>query len=149
MKPFDGNFAENAIKHGVAGLNIDGCRIQMGAEDRADYEAKRRSFDGLAGKVCGDKFVKNASPLFSSDELIKNSQKGRFPANVIVQDSEGVIQAFPETTSGNARIGKTGHSTGNALWGKHFLQKQNAITSCFGDSGSAARFFKQVKEYEE
>ena len=28
MKPLDGTFAENAARHGVAGLNIDGCRIQ-------------------------------------------------------------------------------------------------------------------------
>ena len=27
MKPLDGNFAQNAVKHGVAGLNIDGCRV--------------------------------------------------------------------------------------------------------------------------
>lgn len=28
MKPLDNTFAENALKHGVAGLNIDGCRIE-------------------------------------------------------------------------------------------------------------------------
>lgn len=28
MKPLDGNFVENALKHGVSGLNIDGCRIR-------------------------------------------------------------------------------------------------------------------------
>lgn len=27
MKPTDGTFAENALRHGVAGLNVDGCRI--------------------------------------------------------------------------------------------------------------------------
>jgi hypothetical protein len=28
MKPLDGTFAENAQQHGVAGLNIDGARIE-------------------------------------------------------------------------------------------------------------------------
>jgi hypothetical protein len=30
MKPLDGTFAENAQRHGVAGLNIDGARIDSG-----------------------------------------------------------------------------------------------------------------------
>ena len=33
MKPLDGNFASNAIKHGVAGLNIDACRIGYSADN--------------------------------------------------------------------------------------------------------------------
>lgn len=27
MKPLEGTFAANAIRHGVAGLNVDGCRV--------------------------------------------------------------------------------------------------------------------------
>lgn len=30
MKPCDGAYAVNATKHGVAGLNIDGCRVESG-----------------------------------------------------------------------------------------------------------------------
>ena len=88
MKPISGNFAQNAIEHGVAGLNIDAGRIAV-TNDRADYEEKRRSFDGTTGKVCGDSFVKNASPLFSSDVFIERSKNGRFPANLILQHSSG------------------------------------------------------------
>jgi hypothetical protein len=29
MNPIDGTFANNALKHGVAGLNIDGCRVPL------------------------------------------------------------------------------------------------------------------------
>jgi hypothetical protein len=29
MKPLDGNFAQNALSRGVAGLNVDGCRIEI------------------------------------------------------------------------------------------------------------------------
>jgi hypothetical protein len=28
MKPLEGNFVQNALKHGVAGLNVDGVRIR-------------------------------------------------------------------------------------------------------------------------
>lgn len=30
MKPLDGTFARNAVEHGVAGLNVDGARIEAG-----------------------------------------------------------------------------------------------------------------------
>ncbi|NQU26321.1 MAG: site-specific DNA-methyltransferase [Candidatus Nealsonbacteria bacterium] len=32
--PLDGTYADNALNHGVGGLNIDGCRIDCAAEDR-------------------------------------------------------------------------------------------------------------------
>jgi DNA modification methylase len=35
MAPLEGTFAENAAKHGVAGLNVDGCRIET-AENNSD-----------------------------------------------------------------------------------------------------------------
>jgi len=35
MKPLDGTFAENAQRHGVAGLNVDGSRIGGGGGDDA------------------------------------------------------------------------------------------------------------------
>jgi len=33
MKPLDGNYAENAIAHGVAGFNVDEARIQYQSND--------------------------------------------------------------------------------------------------------------------
>ena len=47
MKPLDGTFAGNALKHGVAGLNIDGCRIGT-SEVSACREHKGKVYDGVA-----------------------------------------------------------------------------------------------------
>jgi len=43
MKPLDGNFAQNVLNHGVAGLNIDVCRIEgkPPSETLAKYTVSR------------------------------------------------------------------------------------------------------------
>lgn len=57
MKPLDGTFAENALTHGVAGLNVDGGRVQP-TEDYGRSAANsggtinaRDGFDGKAFKI--------------------------------------------------------------------------------------------------
>ncbi len=37
MKPLDGTFAENAARHGVAGINIDACRIPKQEGERMKF----------------------------------------------------------------------------------------------------------------
>ncbi|AQZ54578.1 UNVERIFIED_ORG: putative DNA methylase [Proteus phage VB_PmiS-Isfahan] len=64
-KPLDGTYANNVLKHGVGGLNIDGCRVgneQLGEVKRG--VSKLGTFEGADG---------NVTP----------SRTGRFPANVI------------------------------------------------------------------
>ena len=43
MKPNDGSYADNALKHGVAGLNIDGGRIEC--QDMEELEKARTNFE--------------------------------------------------------------------------------------------------------
>ena len=45
MRPLDGTFAHNARKWGVAGSNIDGCRI--GDDESARSQGRQRSLAGL------------------------------------------------------------------------------------------------------
>ena len=65
MKPLDGTYAENAIKWGVAGLNIDGTRIgdEPRTNDRASYNASR---EGMP------------------DDAEPTECEGRFPANIVL-----------------------------------------------------------------
>jgi hypothetical protein len=61
MKPTDGTFAQNALRHGVAGLNVDGCRIQDGTEtyvEKPEYAPNGRwpanvAFDEDAAEQLG------------------------------------------------------------------------------------------------
>jgi len=64
-----------------------------------------------------------------------HSVSGRWPANLIHDGSEEVLELFPETKSG-ARQGGDAHTNGVMNWGL----KING--TCEASSGSAARFFK-------
>lgn len=75
MKPFSGTFAANALEHGVAGLNIDGCRIgdevisQHGRSDSQNNCMSGRNYAEEAGR----------------------SWTGRWPANLLL-DEEAAAQ---------------------------------------------------------
>ena len=132
MKPKDGTFAENALKWGVAGLNIDGGRVPT------DDTVTINTWDNGA-KPFGDGGAGN--PYSSREET-----QGRWPANIVHDGSEEVVSGFPiPHSAGKSRIGsnvprKTNHNP-TSYKGKDDTGKMFRI----GDSGSAARFFYCAK----
>ena len=76
MKPTDGTFAANALLHGVAGINVDGCRV--GTENLSGQWNRDWKQDGSFGNG------KRASAG-------KSVPAGRWPANV-VHDGDGAEQ---------------------------------------------------------
>jgi len=127
MKPLDGTFAQNALKHGVAGLWIDGARVEANYSD-----SERRSSAPGGGK--GGMFIPNGS----GHEGERHNGNGRWPANIIRDGSDEVMRLFPETEDGGNRNGKSGNSawfTGHKDTGQEWMR----------DSGSAARFFYCAK----
>ena len=119
--------AENVLKYGTGGLNIDGCRV--GTEERPHI--KSRKDKSLDGEVYG-------SGINGSRSLGTFSQ-GRFPSHLILDGSDEVRECFPETSSGamngvykNTMMkGKPGIRDGKEI----LLQQEPS-------SGSASRFFK-------
>jgi len=86
-KPLEGTVANNILKHGCGGINIDGCRIES---DDAK-EGRMRHGGGVVGNG-------------SSYELPDSHGKmpaGRFPANLIHDGSDDVLELFPKTKHGN------------------------------------------------
>ena len=95
MKPLEGNFVENALKHGVAGLNIDGCRIGT-----VDAVVKRGGFirNLTIGTHSGYKRPNASSYTDKPKERSGPANvQGRWPANVIHDGSDGVLAGFPMT----------------------------------------------------
>jgi site-specific DNA-methyltransferase (adenine-specific) len=140
-KPLDGTVAGNVLKHGVGGINIDGCRVDFVSE-----EDKKGSLVGFkSGKIQDTNINFNASPLIkaeSVDEIIK----GRFPANVIHDGSDEVVSLFPNTGNGNG--GEVFSYNGKEYDNKNtsmFNGDKPQSPSNFNDSGSAARFFYTAK----
>jgi len=75
MKPLDGTFANNALKHGVAGLNIDECRVKHNEECKMmakQTNKKSMTGDGKVGQ--GGRHV----------DVLELKPQGRFPANLIL-----------------------------------------------------------------
>lgn len=134
-KPFKQSVAKNVLEHGTGAINIDDCRVGVAPDD--DVFAKNPNTKGGFGHgnaaVYGDS---NGAPEY-------DPSKGRWPANVIHDGSDEVVQNFPESNS--ARIGNTNNPKrgGNStpIWGI----SDGRETNDYRDSGSAARFFYCAK----
>ena len=87
MKPIEGSFVDNALKYGVAGLNIDGARIGTGEETIPGGGNGLASHGGKfgSGETCGTR------------PKVMSHNKGRWPSNVIHDGSESVVSGFPST----------------------------------------------------
>ena len=123
MKPNDGTYANNALKHGVAGLNIDEGRI--GTEEHLGRPQAKNSAKNMFTKGLG------------SNGYNDNSKTGRFPANILLDEEaarlldlqSGVTQTNPMGHNNNAQ------STGSFGVGTVTQKAQRA------DKGGASRFF--------
>ena len=118
MNPLDGTFANNALTHGVAGLNVDGGRV-----------------DGIKGVPASLSNKGQHGWKTGGDMEHKRKQQGRFPANVIHDGSDEVVGMFPNTTSATSRTDTV--SAGMFAGGD--------AGTVYPDTGSAARFFYCAK----
>jgi site-specific DNA-methyltransferase (adenine-specific) len=89
-KPLEGTVANNVLTHGVGALNIDGCRLSESGKKWATPVGGMWSVGGAR--------VKDSEIL---PELSDNPL-GRFPANLIHDGSDEVVELFPKETKGSA-----------------------------------------------
>lgn len=78
-KPLIGTVAENVLRHGTGGLNIDGCRIETGSEVDDAHRASAWSDHAASRTFHGDAYKD------MRDVIVPN---GRWPANVITSYPE-------------------------------------------------------------
>lgn len=129
--------AENVLKHGTGGINIDGSRIDV---DPAIDDMKREVYRGERNK--DSDWAKGSGFKNETNKFTGVPENGRFPANVIFDEFTGKIldEQTGTLTSGNiGPDGFKGEYTGN-IYGK-FAQNQIPPGSLYGDSGGASRFF--------
>ena len=127
-KPFKGTVAANVLEHGTGAINVDGCRVPHG--DDVDMALMRNCQTQQSGHT-----VTLNNPGFSTATY---KPGGRWPANLIHDGSDEVVELFPHTTSGQLKT-KSKASGWNGDGGKV------EWTGACGDSGSAARFFYCAK----
>jgi len=134
-KPLDGTVANNVLKHGVGGINIDGCRV--GSEGGGTNCYDRDESGRCLGHPTGNRSLGGGVMRHGDD-----SQAGRFPANFIHDGSDEVLELFPNNVKGE--IGRVGRKSAGKYDATSF---QMGIVTEKGmrDSGSAARFFYCAK----
>ncbi len=136
MKPNEGSYAQNALKYGVAGLNIDGGRI--GTEEEIG-----RDNTGIKGSVLEPKDGWNDNSMVGLDT--RGKYQGRFPANIILDEEAAKMldEMSGESGSGKKQITKHNISIGGK--GIYGGGKDFEGLSNYGDTGGASRFFKVIK----
>jgi len=122
------NIAENVLKYGTGGINIDDCRV--GTDDKLQPSTSTKM------KYGGNSF--NESSTTNNPDWEQHAN-GRFPANLIHDGSEEVLAIFPNT-KGDTRISKPTYDKG--VWGNMKSVESNAL---YNDSGSASRYFYCAK----
>ena len=133
--------AENVLKHGTGGLNIDGCRVGI---ERTVTQEKH----GMHG--CGSTETMRAQGfrpyhIDNRKQLEKVNPPGRFPANLILDGSEEVVGLFPATGGGGSGKPTVTKRERNKGWCNSSPGEGVDAIDNYGDSGSAARFFYCAK----
>ncbi len=121
--------AENVLKWGTGGLNIDGCRINS---------PKGNGVWGSSNKDC--------KPTFNDSKTVhefksEQHQLGRFPANVILDEEVGKLLDEQNPNAGACapvKKGQNGKSKG--IYGD-YAQKGDDGDSFYDDKGGPSRFF--------
>lgn len=146
-KPLIGNVAANVLTHGTGALNIDGCRVPTddklgGGGEKAETSAKFTN-DGWKRPWMDDPDALEAQAAKVRANVKKAEALGRWPANLIHDGSEEVLQAFPDAPGQHGEVGpQHGAKTSVNVFGDYGPRDQ---TIPRGDSGSAARFFYCAK----
>lgn len=144
-KPIEGTYAENALKWGVSGLNIEEARIPY-TDGTTPQQIMKKYTGSNVGKnnptnAFGVKDIKCTSP--------DSTLKGRFPANIIL-DEEAAQEL--DRQSGN-KCGQLAPTTGNE---PSTLKRGNVYGDYSGYGkesqpkdklGGASRFFKVIDDY--
>ena len=138
-KPLIGTVAANVLAHGTGALNIDGCRVGTeGEKITPNVRDTSSAGDGWTRPWMEDK-DKDAARQEKAYAAMQSL--GRWPANLIHDGSQLVLDLFPETKSG--ALNQASVKADNRIYGQH---DGYANPKQYGaDNGSAARFFYCAK----
>jgi site-specific DNA-methyltransferase (adenine-specific) len=137
-KPIEGTVANNVLKWGTGGLNIDGSRIVGDDQDVLDAAVKRMSGNSVKGQL-----------NFAGNETIKpNSAQGRWPANIILDPYTAELLDEQSGQSKSASGTQKYQRAETTAWkerGGSFTPGREWDAQGYGDSGGASRFFYVAK----
>ena len=140
-KPLIGTIAENVLTHGTGALNIDGCRVPyvtVGDGNLALNPHLRSHINGGNGG--------NIIAHEDNRRVVTPDQAGRFPANLIHDGSDDVLDNFPDSLGSGGSLPNvkvTGYGNIIGTGKSEYLGGER--TKVDSGTGSAARFFYCAK----
>jgi site-specific DNA-methyltransferase (adenine-specific) len=137
-KPLIGTVAANVLEHGTGAINVDGCRVS-GKDTTTRHNSSSSCMTGKIGAV---------QPV--QESYTTGSPLGRWPANLIHDGSEEVLELFPNNNPGCkphivSASDATAKSNKEKGWGSVSVPKDKLAGFDDGDNKSAARFFYCAK----
>lgn len=137
-KPLDGTVANNVLTWGVGAMNIDACRVAIEQGDDVFSKNPHTHSKGKDSGIYG---------TYKEQQGNWSGEKGRFPANLVHDGSQMVLELFPDTgkSSGGGGVKAPGKNGIYGSYNGHEYPQQLGL----GDSGSAARFFNTLRDGEE
>ena len=142
-KPFRGTVAANVREHGTGAINIDACRIDyLSDADKALATPQGRATSKPSAAIGAEP---DAGRGMERVEFERGELKGRWPANVILDEAAGALldEMSGELTSGvpgSIRIGVNS----SAAFGAESRKPGTPLTG-YGDTGGASRFYYCAK----
>jgi DNA modification methylase len=142
-KPLVGTVAENVLRYGTGGINVDGCRVAS-SDQIAAVTGKATlcgTRDGYDRPWKHDPAALAARQERANAAIEKANTLGRWPANLIHDGSDEVVGLFPEGGSFLPAGRDYAAGRNRNAYGADTAHR----TFSHGDSGSAARFFYCAK----
>lgn len=134
MKPLDGTFKQNGEKWGVAGINIDACRIEHHGNIASAKIERSPKTTGILGKF---------KDKFGETTCAPDLNKGRWPANTLFDEQAAEML---DEQSGFLKSGYIRENIDSKSKNKVYSSRNKANINEFKtNSGGASRFFYCAK----
>lgn len=142
QKPMNGTIVNNVLTYGTGAINVDACRIPTG--DKLGGGLRAGGAEGVWDRpFMHDEKAQAAFVERKKANVAKSEALGRYPANLVHDGSDEVVELFPNTGKSSGGGGFKPSATGG-VYGT-YAPKDNPRNVGIGDSGSAARFFYCAK----
>lgn len=139
-KPLDGTVAHNVMTHGTGAINIDGCRVPTNDRISGGAYGAGLAFDSpwMHDEKAQAEFIERKMANYRKSETM-----GRFPANLVHDGSQEVLELFPDKSGRNSDSPQS-HRDGPKNCYGDYGDVRPAIRQ-YDQQGNAARFFYCAK----
>lgn len=146
-KPLQGTVAENTLKYGTGGINIDKCRVltndKLGGGRLSGPTSMKNTCGGSEWDRpwMNDEDLREGYALKMEEKVALAEKLGRWPANLILQDCLVVREMFPQSVSIASKRGGAKNKAGYKEGSGGGFSGEEPYECGYNDSGNAARFF--------